>query len=63
VPPAAVTVAVPVAVPSQVGSVLAVIEALTADAGCVIVALLVVVQPLASVTVTSQVSADNPVAV
>ena len=52
VPPEAVTVAEPVDPPKQFTLVCAVIEAETAVAGSVMVAVAVVVQPFASVTVT-----------
>ena len=52
VPPAAVTVALPVAPPKHSTLVWAVMLALSAAAGWVIVTLAVVVQLLASVTVT-----------
>jgi hypothetical protein len=52
VPPLAVTVAAPLMPPSQLGFVLAVIDAVTALAGSVTVAVAVLMQPLKSVTVT-----------
>ena len=51
-PPVAVTVAEPVVPPKQFTLVWAVIEAVNAAAGSVIVAVAVVVQPPASVMVT-----------
>ena len=58
----AVTVAVPFVPPLQLMFVCAVIDADNA-VGCVIVALVVFVHPLASVTVTVYVEALKPVAV
>ena len=52
VPPAAVTVAVPVEPPKHFTFVWALMLDVSADAGCVIVAVEVVVHPLTSVTVT-----------
>ena len=51
-PPPALTVAEPVTAPSQFGLALALIVAVTAVAGWVIVAEAVIVQPFLSVTVT-----------
>ena len=60
VPPLAVTLAVPVAAPLH-NTFTPVHVALTAVAGCKIVALTVAVHPLASVTVTVYVPAARPV--
>ena len=57
VPPAGVTVAIPVALPLQSTLVVSTAVQVKSSAGSVIVTLQVVVQPLASVTVTLYVPA------
>ena len=63
VPKLALTVALPVALPKQSTSVLALSDALNDPAGAVMIASTVVVQPLASVIVHVQVPALKLVAV